>query len=56
MDSDSKAVTIMVVTGILCVAGLVCLAMVQNHVQTLKYIEGGYSQQQTNFGPRWVKE
>lgn len=56
MNSDAKAFTIVTTTFIVCLFIVGCLAMVQNHMQTLKYIEGGYSQQQTNVGMQWVKE
>ena len=56
MDSEVKCFAIVATTLIICASCLICLNMVHGHTQTLKYIESGYSQQQTNVGMRWVKE
>lgn len=56
MNSGEKSFTIIVFTLIICFAGLVCLGVVHSHIQTIKYIEGGYSQESTNVGMRWVRK
>jgi hypothetical protein len=55
MESE-KHFTIMAVTFIICGTLLIGYAMFNYHVQTLKYIEGGYSQKQGLNGLIWTKE
>jgi hypothetical protein len=55
MEAD-KHFSAIAITFIICGSLLIGYAMFNYHVQTLKYIEGGYSQKQGLNGLIWTKE